>query len=114
MLTAKGDRPVRDLNRDAQRYVSAEAQAAMYHKIFTYLTEEEQSVIKRGRNLNPSSRAKNADMSDYRHATGLETLFGYLYTEGRQSRIDEIFALCTNDEIKIGDEHGKAQNTLDE
>ena len=39
---------------------------------------------------------KNADMSDYRHATGLEALFGYLYVTERMGRIDELFKFCVD------------------
>jgi len=86
--------PFRALNRHAKSYVSAPAQAAMYRKIFEALTPEEQSVIKRGRNLHNASRSKNAGVSDYRHATGLETLFGWLHHHGETARLTEIFALC--------------------
>ncbi|MCL2500745.1 MAG: ribonuclease III [Defluviitaleaceae bacterium] len=87
------------LNRQARKYVSATAQSAMYHAIFPLLTEEEQAIMKRGRNLHTSSRAKNADATDYRHATGLETLFGYLHERGERGRIDELFNLCIS--VKI-------------
>jgi len=94
----------RTLNTRARSYVAAPAQAAMYHKIFPALTEAEQAIMKRGRNLHNNSRAKNADVSEYRHATGLETLFGWLYQSNEKARISEIFALCIgekNDEAKI-------------
>ncbi|MDR1664662.1 MAG: ribonuclease III [Clostridiales bacterium] len=94
MLVKDGSRPVRELNRMAKQYVSAAAQSKMYRAVSGALTEEERAVMKRGRNLNPATRAKNAGMSDYRHATGLEVLFGYLYCEGRKERITEIFSLC--------------------
>jgi ribonuclease-3 family protein len=84
----------RALNHAARAYVSASAQAAMYHALFPRLSDEEQSVMKRGRNLHTASRAKNADAVAYRHATGLETLFGYLYEKGEHARIGELFALC--------------------
>jgi ribonuclease-3 family protein len=82
------------LNRKARTYVSASAQAAMYHAVFPFLNEAEQAVMKRGRNLHAASRAKNADAISYRHATGLEALFGYLYERGEQERVNELFALC--------------------
>ena len=88
----------RNMNPRAQEYVSAVAQSQMYHKIFTLVTEEEQYILKRGRNYYcSSSRAKNAKASEYRHATGLEALFGYLHQQGNHTRIREIFALCTGD-----------------
>jgi len=90
--------PFRALNRRAKAYVSAAGQAAMYHRIFPILSQEEQNIIKRGRNLHNLSRAKNAGVSEYRHATGLETLFGWLYQAGETARLNEIFALCVGEE----------------
>jgi ribonuclease-3 family protein len=87
-------RTVREYNRLAKRYVSAAGQYNIYHAVYGQLTEEEQAVMRRGRNLNPTTRAKNAEMSEYRHATGLEALFGYLYAAGRTGRIKEVFDLC--------------------
>ncbi|MCL2203106.1 MAG: ribonuclease III [Defluviitaleaceae bacterium] len=84
------------LNRQARKYVSAAAQAAMYHAIFPLLSEAEQAIIKRGRNLHSVSRAKNADTVAYRHATGLEALFGYLYEKNEHERLEEIFGLCVS------------------
>lgn len=83
------------LTRRARTYVSASAQATMYHEIFPHLTEEEQAIMKRGRNLHSASRAKNADATAYRHATGLETLFGFLHEKGEHARISDLFARCT-------------------
>ena len=86
--------PFRDMSRRAKDYVSAVAQGAMYHRIFDALTEDEQAIMKRGRNLHSVSRAKSARVSEYRHATGLEMLFGYLHHQGDFARLNEIFALC--------------------
>ena len=83
-----------DLNSYSKNYVTAVAQARMYHNIYPILIEEEQDVMRRGRNLNTSSRAKSARVSEYRHATGLEALFGYLHLKGNFTRIGEIFKLC--------------------
>ena len=88
--------PFRQINRRAKDFVSAHAQSQMYHRIFPALSEQEQHVMKRGRNLHTLSRAKNAGVSEYRHATGLETLFGYLHHNGDTARVNEIFVLCTN------------------
>ena len=82
------------LSRHAKNYVSAVAQSAMYHKIFDQLTEAEQAIMKRGRNLHQTSRAKNAGVMEYRHATGLESLFGYLHYGKQFVRLQEVFALC--------------------
>ena len=86
------------MNADADRLVCAKAQAGMYRTVFAKLTEAEQAVLKRGRNLHGSKKtkigAKTGCVSEYRHATGLEVLFGYLYANGETDRLREVFALC--------------------
>lgn len=90
----------RALTKVAKSYVSAPAQAAMYHKIFPQLTEEEQTIAKRGRNLHNVSRAKSATLADYRHATGLEALFGFLHRRRDTARLQEVFLLCCEEKNK--------------
>ena len=82
------------LHKRTTRLVKAEAQAAMGHGLWDELTEEEQSVYRRGRNAQSYTHAKNASVSDYRHATGLEALFGCLYLTGRQERMRELMKRC--------------------
>ena len=93
MLVSEG-LPVNKANRRAKDIVSAMAQSDMYHRIYPMLTHEEQTIMRRGRNLNPLTRAKNADTASYRHATGLEALFGHLYHNRDMARLEEIFKLC--------------------
>jgi ribonuclease-3 family protein len=85
---------VHDLRQKAEGFVSAKNQSRMYFKLDGLLDEDEKSVLRRGRNSKPSSWARNASMSDYKHATGLEALFGYLYLKGDTKRLDEIFEIC--------------------
>ena len=87
--------PFSSLNQIADKYVNAKAQAEMYHRIFTKLSGIEQSIIKRGRNLHTATRSKTACVSEYRHATGLEVLFGYLYANGEMARLREVFEMCS-------------------
>ena len=56
------------------------------------LTEEETSAYRRGRNARSFTKAKNATMSDYRHATGLEALCGYLYLNGEMERLLDLLS----------------------
>ena len=51
------------------------------------LTEEETAVYHRGRNAKSYTSAKNASIADYRKATGLEALLGYLYLRGETDRL---------------------------
>ena len=95
MLLSEG-LPAHKAHNQAKKIVSATAQAETYHRIYNALTEDEQSTMRRGRNLHPMNRAKNAETTDYRHATGLEALFGDLYHNGEMARLDAIFALCVD------------------
>ena len=66
--------------------VKASAQAQLFEKIEPLLTEQEMAVYKRGRNAKSATVAKNADVIDYRKATGVEALMGYLYLNGEMKR----------------------------
>ena len=88
-----GNAPVNKLHKKARDIVNAKAQAEMYYRIKDVLTEEEEGVFRRGRNTKSFTVPKNADLMDYRHATGLEALFGYLYLKGEKVRMVELFRL---------------------
>ena len=79
------------LNKLALDYVTATSQAEAMRRILPLLTEEENSVFHRGRNMGHSNIPKSATVAEYREATGMETLFGYLFLAGRQERIDQLF-----------------------
>ena len=81
------------LHRAALDYVAAPRQAALLEKILPILTEEEARIYKRGRNANPHSHARGATRREYQIATGLETLFGWLYIRGNTQRLNELFDL---------------------
>ena len=80
------------LNSTALEFVTAPKQAEAMKNILPILTEEEEAVFKRGRNLGHTNTPKSATVAQYRAATGMETLFGYLYLKGDKPRIDELFA----------------------
>ncbi len=88
-LLTQANRPVGDLHRMAVSAVRAEAQAAAMERLLPLLTEEETAVFKRGRNAHSTRTG-----ADYHKATGLESLFGYLYLDGRIDRVRELFSLC--------------------
>lgn len=77
------------MHREAIKYVSAKAQAAFLFKLSPMLTEEEADVVRQGRNAK-STVPKSANVQDYRQATALEALFGYLYYEKRVDRLREL------------------------
>ena len=86
--------PVAKLHKAATKYVSAKAQSQIFHIIADKLTEEETAVFKRGRNAHSYTSAKNADIVDYRIATGLEAMVGYLYIKKDTERLNELMSYC--------------------
>lgn len=89
----KGNAPVNKMHKASRELVRASAQAKIYYLIEEALTENEMAVLKRGRNAKSISVPKNGDVTEYRHATGLEALIGYLYIDGQIERIKELIDL---------------------
>lgn len=81
---------VNDLHHQAINYVSAGAQAHTLEDILERLTEEEKNIIRRGRNAKSGTVPKNADIGEYKYATGFEALLGYLFLTGNTDRLIEI------------------------
>ncbi len=79
------------LNAAALEFVRAGEQAEAVHRLLPILDEEEAAYFRRGRNLGHTSVPKRATVAQYRAATGMEALFGYLQLAGRQERIEELF-----------------------
>lgn len=79
-----------EMSRRAVKYVKASAQASLINGIKDMLTEEEWTIVKRGRNQKSATVPKNALLIDYKYATGFETLIGYLHLTQNESRIIEI------------------------
>ncbi len=82
---------VNQMDKLSRSYVKASSQAKMYHKLIEICTEDEIAILKRGRNAKSYTSAKNASTTDYRHATGVEALYGYLYLEGKIDRLHTLF-----------------------
>lgn len=85
------------LHKKSIKYVSANGQVKILQRIEEKLTEEELDIVRRGRNSNPHSHAKNADIVDYKYATGFEALIGYLYLSEQYDRLDEILKMCVEE-----------------
>ena len=97
-LVQQGIAKVGDLHKKAVAYVAAPAQAAAIGRIYDDLSPEEQGAYKRGRNAKVHAIPKGASLAQYHAATGLETLFGYLYLQGNQARIYELFDMIVGGE----------------
>ena len=79
------------LNRLALDFVRAPKQAEAMKAILPLLDEEELAVFHRGRNIGHTNTPKSATVAEYRAATGMEALFGYLHLAGREDRIRALF-----------------------
>lgn len=93
-LVHKGYTKAKDLQVKSTIFVGAVGQAKFMNDILEkeILSEKEFDIYKRGRNANIGSTAKNVGIVTYRVASGLESLFGYLYYEDTE-RLDELFNL---------------------
>ncbi|MDR1160439.1 MAG: ribonuclease III, partial [Syntrophomonadaceae bacterium] len=69
--------------------VKAKSQARIVKYIFPLLNEEEQDIVKRGRNAKGTA-PKNADPAEYSLSTGFEALLGYLYLQGNETRLNDL------------------------
>ncbi|MCM1387166.1 MAG: ribonuclease III [Bacillus sp. (in: Bacteria)] len=99
IVVERANRPANSLHKIVIRYVNAKTQARMIEAVEEELSEEEAAIYHRGRNAKSYTHAKNASIAEYRKATGLEALFGYLYL---QNRMDRLLALIETAFEKIG------------
>jgi len=93
LLLSKGNAPVHKLHKKSVDYVKAKAQSDIIHKMMEQLDAEEQDIVRRGRNAKSGTIPKNADVTEYRYATGFETLLGYLYIKQDYSRLLELLKI---------------------
>ena len=92
-LAREHDCKAGDLHKMACQTVNAATQAAKAEALLEVLTEEEKSVFLRGRNGKAHHKAKNQSGADYRKATGLEAVLGYLYLTGNAERLKYLLEL---------------------
>lgn len=78
------------LHIEAIKYVKAKSQAEKLNEIFDSLTEEEQDIVRRGRNTQNHHVPKNSSVEEYMKSTAFEALIGYLYLTEQQERLKEI------------------------
>ena len=81
---------VNEINKETISYVKAQAQSETLHSIMESLTDEEKEVVRRGRNAKSGTVPKNANLTEYKHATAFECLIGYMYITREYDRLFEI------------------------
>lgn len=103
-LVKNGEHSLKDYNKLALKIVCAKAQCEAARYIETLLDEEEADIMRRGRNSKSGNVPKSATTEEYRTATGLETLFGYLHINENYDRIsfliEKIIKFLYNKEVE--------------
>ncbi len=97
LLLCKSEAGAHELHLAAAKLVCAAGQARAFRRIEQLLTEEEAAIFHRGRNSHSASVPKNSSVADYRIATGLESLIGWLYLSGRDERLDELMGTALHE-----------------
>ena len=91
LVTERGLSTSAHLNRASLDFVRASAQSEAVGRMEPHLTEEEAAIFRRGRNMGHGNVPKSASAAEYRRATGMEVLFGYLHLTGQTQRINRLF-----------------------
>ncbi len=94
LLSIHPDMPAHKLHVQNVGYVKAKAQSNAMAFIEPMLSEKELAIYKRGRNAKSATVPKNADLADYRRATGFEALVGYLHLSGEDDRLSELMEVA--------------------
>lgn len=90
VVVEKGNRAPQKLHKESSEFSKAGTQRKIYEALQGEVTEEEADILRRGKNAHFHTKAKNATVSEYRSATALEALLGYLYLTGRMERVLEL------------------------
>lgn len=94
-----------EMSKKSRWFVKASAQSYAVHHIKDKLTEEEWNYVKRGRNQKSGSVPKNANLTDYRYATGFEVLIGFLYLTNQKDRLFKVVHLAIEALISEEEKH---------
>lgn len=92
-LVTQGCIRVNTLHHQAIKYVNAAAQSELAGRLAPLLDDREMQIFKKGRNAKSGRQPKNMEMIDYRRATGLEALVGYLYLLNKEDKLEQIFMI---------------------
>ncbi len=95
-LVLTADMKVQDLHNMAVAMVCASFQARVSKYIASMLTPDELYYFNRGRNSSHIGVPRSSTSAEYRAATGLEALFGYLDITGQTERAKAIFLIIRN------------------
>mgnify|MGYP004704077397 CR=1 FL=1 len=97
LLISEGNTPVHKLHKRSIEYVKAKAQSDIIHRIMEKLDPDELNIVRRGRNAKSGTIPKNADVTEYKYATGFESLIGYLYLKKDNDRLMEVLKMAISE-----------------
>ncbi len=95
-LLHNGNSPVHKLHKQSIGFVKAKAQSDIIHLIWDNLDSEEQDIVRRGRNAKSGTIPKNADVVEYKYATGFEALVGFLFLKEDNMRLMDILSMSVS------------------
>lgn len=90
IIEKNSNRKIKEIHKNAVSFVNARSQSDFAHKLLLELNHDEEYIFKKGRNIKSNSSPKNVKIVDYKNATGLECLIGYLYITEQTERLKEI------------------------
>lgn len=93
LVVGRGNAPVHKLHKQSVDFVKAKAQSDTIHRLMEFLEPEEQDIVRRGRNAKSGTIPKNADVTEYKYATGFESLLGYLYLKRDYERLMQVLKM---------------------
>ena len=93
MVVERGNRPPRKLHNESSEFSKAGTQRKIYEALLDEVTKEEADILSREKNAHFHTKAKNATVLEYRSATALEALLGYLYLTGKMERVLELLKI---------------------
>lgn len=88
---------INDLHELTLNYVAAKRQAYFVRELINkgFLSEIENDIIRKGRNIKTHKSPKNCDAITYKYATAFEILIGFLYKNDK-NRLNEVFDFIVN------------------
>ena len=90
-LCSQGKTTVASLHKQTISMVNAPYQAAFADKMLPYLTQEELTYYRRGKNSHVHEVPRASTPQQYAKATGLEAMLGAMYLSGQTERINALY-----------------------
>lgn len=91
-LAVTSDGKANALHRATANVVKAVSQAKKAEELLPLLTDAERDIYRRARNSKANTIPKHASIGEYKCASGLEAVIGYLYLTGQSERLDFILS----------------------